>query len=103
MWKQHVCMLTHHNAALSLQGGIISSLTQQVSGKGSHCRKCLHFCSYDVVLTAGKEEILEKFQKFKARVVFSAEGFCWPDPSLAVGVDHEKFDSKTVTCLSLAD
>lgn len=38
-----------------------------------------------MVVTAGKQDILEKFKKFNARVVFSAEGFCWPDPSLAVG------------------
>ena len=40
--------------------------------------------SYDVVLTAGATEILEKFHKFNARVVFSAEGFCWPNAELAV-------------------
>jgi len=39
--------------------------------------------SYDVVLTAGPEEVVKAFRKFKADVVFSTEGFCWPDPSLA--------------------
>ena len=39
--------------------------------------------SYDVVLTAGPDEVVKAFQKFKADVVFSAEGFCWPDLSLA--------------------
>lgn len=39
--------------------------------------------SYDVIFNADKEKILEQFRKFKARVVFSAEGFCWPDSSLA--------------------
>jgi len=40
--------------------------------------------SYDVVLTAGPEDIVKAFQKLKADVVFSTEGFCWPDPNLAV-------------------
>ena len=44
----------------------------------------LIYFSYDVVVTAGASEILEKFYKLDARVVFSAEGFCWPDKSLAV-------------------
>uniref|UniRef100_T1IVE2 Fe2OG dioxygenase domain-containing protein n=1 Tax=Strigamia maritima TaxID=126957 RepID=T1IVE2_STRMM len=39
--------------------------------------------SYDVILLADAETILDKFYKFKAKVVFSAEGFCWPDKSLA--------------------
>ncbi|KAK3104424.1 hypothetical protein FSP39_001801, partial [Pinctada imbricata] len=50
--------------------------------------------SYDAVLTAGKEEILQKFQKFDARVVFSAEGFCWPDESLKVQYPEVKFHEK---------
>lgn len=55
------------------------------------------FCSYDVVLTAGKQDILEKFKKFNARVVFSAEGFCWPDPSLSVGFMKIWSSQKTTT------
>ncbi|CAL1268445.1 unnamed protein product [Larinioides sclopetarius] len=39
--------------------------------------------SYDVVFMAGPEEILKKFHKTKSKVLFSAEGFCWPDASLA--------------------
>jgi len=39
--------------------------------------------SYDVVLTAGPEDVVKAFRKFRADVVFSAEGFCWPDPSVA--------------------
>jgi len=39
--------------------------------------------SYDVVLTAGPEDVVKAFRKFKADIVFSTEGFCWPDPSLA--------------------
>ena len=40
--------------------------------------------SYDVVFVAGVDLILQRFKDFKSRVVFSAEGFCWPDQSLAV-------------------
>ncbi|RVE60945.1 hypothetical protein OJAV_G00185930 [Oryzias javanicus] len=39
--------------------------------------------SYDVVLAAGPEELLAKFSRLGHRVVFSAEGFCWPDQRLA--------------------
>lgn len=38
--------------------------------------------SYDVVLLAEADEILEKFRRFDANIVFGAEGFCWPDVSL---------------------
>ncbi len=38
--------------------------------------------SYDVVLLEEPEVILDKFSKFEARVVFGAEGFCWPDANL---------------------
>ncbi|PIO15483.1 hypothetical protein AB205_0156860, partial [Aquarana catesbeiana] len=39
--------------------------------------------SYDVVLAGSPIELLWKFQQFDHKVVFSAEGFCWPDWSLA--------------------
>ncbi|XP_015911876.2 procollagen-lysine,2-oxoglutarate 5-dioxygenase 1 isoform X2 [Parasteatoda tepidariorum] len=39
--------------------------------------------SYDVIFMAGPDEIIKKFNKSKAKVLFSAEGFCWPDASLA--------------------
>ncbi|XP_069111312.1 procollagen-lysine,2-oxoglutarate 5-dioxygenase 1-like [Argopecten irradians] len=39
--------------------------------------------SYDVVFTNTAEELVKKFKKFDARVVFSAEGFCWPKDELA--------------------
>jgi hypothetical protein len=29
------------------------------------------------------DKIIESFKQFDARVVFSAEGFCWPDEGLA--------------------
>ncbi|XP_030631845.1 multifunctional procollagen lysine hydroxylase and glycosyltransferase LH3 [Chanos chanos] len=39
--------------------------------------------SYDVILASGPEELLWKFSRTNHRVVFSAEGFCWPDQRLA--------------------
>lgn len=38
--------------------------------------------SYDVVFSAGPEEILEKFRNTDAQVVFSTEKTCWPDSEL---------------------
>ena len=38
--------------------------------------------SYDVLLVAGKDEILRKFKSSGARVLFGAEDFIWPDQSL---------------------
>ncbi|KAK2187715.1 hypothetical protein NP493_156g03050 [Ridgeia piscesae] len=38
--------------------------------------------SYDLIFTAGEKEILQAFNKFNAKVVFSAEDFCWPDRRL---------------------
>ncbi|CAM2110727.1 unnamed protein product [Caretta caretta] len=39
--------------------------------------------SYDVVLAGGPVGLLRKFLAFESRVVFSAEGFCWPEWGLA--------------------
>ncbi|XP_016987590.1 procollagen-lysine,2-oxoglutarate 5-dioxygenase [Drosophila rhopaloa] len=39
--------------------------------------------SYDVIITASLEEIAEKFKESGAKLLFSAEKFCWPDKSLA--------------------
>eukprot|EP00118_Oscarella_pearsei_P003266 m.13634 g.13634 ORF g.13634 m.13634 type:complete len:725 (+) comp25137_c0_seq1:1251-3425(+) len=39
--------------------------------------------SYDVVLAGEPEEVISKFVEFKSKLVVSAEGFCWPDRSLA--------------------
>jgi len=50
--------------------------------------------SYDVVLTAGPEDVVKAFQKMKADIVFSTEGFCWPDPSLAVLYPEVKVNEK---------
>jgi hypothetical protein len=41
---------------------------------------------YDVVFTAGAEELLKTFNRFEARILFSAEDACWPDRSLEVGL-----------------
>ncbi|XP_076236667.1 procollagen lysyl hydroxylase [Calliopsis andreniformis] len=39
--------------------------------------------SYDVIFLSGLNEIIEKFKSTNARILFSAEGSCWPDRSLA--------------------
>ncbi|XP_053715986.1 multifunctional procollagen lysine hydroxylase and glycosyltransferase LH3 [Synchiropus splendidus] len=39
--------------------------------------------SYDVIFASGPGELLHKFSRLGHRVVFSAEGFCWPDQRLA--------------------
>ena len=38
--------------------------------------------SYDVVILAEAEQILQTFETFNSKVVFGAEAFCWPDDSL---------------------
>ncbi|XP_013392391.1 procollagen-lysine,2-oxoglutarate 5-dioxygenase 1 isoform X2 [Lingula anatina] len=50
--------------------------------------------SYDVIFTGGAQEILKMFKKFNARVVFSAEGFCWPDASLMDKYPEVKMNEK---------
>ncbi|EDV97127.1 GH16659, partial [Drosophila grimshawi] len=39
--------------------------------------------SYDVIITSTLEEILQKFKESDAKLLFSAEKYCWPDKSLA--------------------
>ncbi|KAF3698361.1 Procollagen-lysine,2-oxoglutarate 5-dioxygenase 3 [Channa argus] len=39
--------------------------------------------SYDVIFASGPVELLSKFSRLGHKVVFSAEGFCWPDQRLA--------------------
>ncbi|KAK2583072.1 hypothetical protein KPH14_009104 [Odynerus spinipes] len=39
--------------------------------------------SYDVIFLAGLPDIVDKFKETEARVLFSAEGSCWPDQNLA--------------------
>ncbi|CAL9694186.1 unnamed protein product [Knipowitschia caucasica] len=49
-----------------------------------HANKVILFVdSYDVLFASGPLELLQKFSQFKHKVVFSAEGFCWPDQRLA--------------------
>lgn len=38
---------------------------------------------YDVIFINGLESIVKKFEKSGARVLFSAEPYCWPDKNLA--------------------
>lgn len=38
--------------------------------------------AFDVLFYGGAKEILERFKKFDARVVFSTEHNCWPDAAL---------------------
>lgn len=40
--------------------------------------------AYDVLALADEREILEKFRESAARIIFTAEKTCYPDPSLAV-------------------
>jgi hypothetical protein len=39
--------------------------------------------SYDVVMCATPQEILQKFRSFQSEIVFSTEKTCWPDESIA--------------------
>lgn len=50
--------------------------------------------SYDVIITADKDTILEKFDNFNARVVFGAEDFCWPNKNLATQYPRVPFGYK---------
>lgn len=36
-----------------------------------------------MVLLTNADRIIKQFRNFDAKIVFSAEGFCWPDESLA--------------------
>lgn len=44
--------------------------------------------SYDVIFLTPLSEIIEKFKETEARVLFSAEGSCWPDRNLASKYPH---------------
>lgn len=39
--------------------------------------------SYDVILAGSPSELLKKFIQSGSRLLFSAEGFCWPEWGLA--------------------
>ncbi|XP_067005007.1 procollagen-lysine,2-oxoglutarate 5-dioxygenase isoform X2 [Anabrus simplex] len=65
-------------------GGFKVNLLKEELAKYKGDNKIILFTdSYDIILLAGVDKILNKFDKFDARVVFAAEGFCWPDESLA--------------------
>jgi procollagen-lysine,2-oxoglutarate 5-dioxygenase, invertebrate len=40
------------------------------------------FRSYDVIFLAPWDTIVDKFKESKAKVLFGAENFCWPDDEL---------------------
>ncbi len=48
--------------------------------------------SYDVIFTAGAKEILAKYKRADAGILFGAEGFCWPDARL-----KEKYPQVVIT------
>lgn len=37
-----------------------------------------------MIFTGDSKEILKRFRETGAKVLFSSEGFCWPDKSLEV-------------------
>ncbi|GAB6033651.1 hypothetical protein CHUAL_013714 [Chamberlinius hualienensis] len=51
--------------------------------KDSKNRVIMFVDGYDVILLSQAERILKRFYKAKSKIIFSAEGFCWPDESLA--------------------
>ncbi|VDP10604.1 unnamed protein product [Soboliphyme baturini] len=54
----------------------------------------LFFDSYDVIVNADAEEILNRFYKHEAKVLFSADGNCWPDSTLAMKYPIVKFGKR---------
>ncbi|KAK0167505.1 hypothetical protein PV327_004895 [Microctonus hyperodae] len=47
--------------------------------------------SYDVIFLAPLSEIVRKFKSSNARMIFSAEKYCWPDKSLAIQYPNNDF------------
>lgn len=45
-------------------------------------RFVLYIDSYDVLFANTLEVIVHRFKKLQANILFGAEHFCWPDPSL---------------------
>ncbi len=59
-------------------------LRQELEKYKDDAKKLIMFTdSYDVVFDAGADVIVERFNKFGARILFGAEGFCWPQRDLA--------------------
>ncbi|KAK7085361.1 Procollagen-lysine,2-oxoglutarate 5-dioxygenase 1, partial [Halocaridina rubra] len=76
-------------------GHKINLLKKELSQyKNDESRVIMFTDSYDVIFTAGKEAILEKFDSLNARVVFGAEDFCWPDRNLATQYPRVTFGYK---------
>ncbi|MBN3313009.1 PLOD3 dioxygenase, partial [Atractosteus spatula] len=64
----------------------ITSQAGQSPGTASSVRRapvCTGTQAYDVIFASGPQELLWKFGRMNHKVVFSAEGFCWPDQKLA--------------------
>jgi len=72
-------------------GHKINILKQELKKYATENNTVLMFTdSYDVIFTAGYEEIIKKFLAQDANIVFSAENFCWPDANLAPSYPHVK-------------
>ncbi|KAF4533523.1 hypothetical protein B566_EDAN001008 [Ephemera danica] len=66
-------------------GQKVSLFREEMEKHKEETKKVIMFTdSYDVMVLANVASIMERFEKMSARVVFSAEGFCWPDESLAI-------------------
>ena len=39
--------------------------------------------SYDVIFLTNEDEIMNKYNKFKSKVVFAGEKKCWPEYSMS--------------------
>jgi hypothetical protein len=84
-YKLNILLLKGGDMANSVGGGQkVLMLRKEMELHKDDPKKIIMFTdSYDVVFNANEEKILEQFLQFNARVLFSAEGFCWPDPNLA--------------------
>lgn len=61
--------------------------------KDSKNRVIMFVDGYDVMLLSEAERILKRFYKSKSKILFSAEGFCWPNENLSEQypkLDHGK-------------
>ncbi|XP_012246247.1 procollagen-lysine,2-oxoglutarate 5-dioxygenase [Bombus impatiens] len=73
------------NIKTSAGGGYkVNLLKKALENYGDDDQKIVIFTdSYDVIYLSDLTEIINKFKSMDARVLFSAEGSCWPDKSLA--------------------
>ncbi|XP_018655001.1 putative procollagen-lysine,2-oxoglutarate 5-dioxygenase [Schistosoma mansoni] len=72
------------HVAKSTGGGQKVNLLKEELAKGDYKpdQLILFVDSYDVVFMQNVAKLLEEYEKFKSKVIFSAEEFCWPQPSL---------------------